>query len=477
MITSTDLLALLPLEVLAAAAVAAMLAIAFRRAHGPVFAIAVAGLVAALAAIPVAAGVAPRPVTPLLLVDGYGLAFTALALAAGLAVACLCRDFFPVRTDQPEELYLLLLTALLGAGVLAVARHFAAFFLGLETLSVSLFGLIAYPYKDLRALEAGIKYLVLSGAASGLLVFGMALVYAETGILDFGGLAATPDSLPAVCGAILILAAVAFKLSLVPFHLWTADVYQGAPAPVTAFLATVAKGAVFVLLLRYTAAGGLAKAPALSGVLTLLAMASMLAGNLLALRQTNLKRLLAYSSIAHMGYLLIVLVAGAKLGGAFAAEALLFYLAAYFATTLAAFGVITVLSPPVGEAEYVDDYTGLFRTRPWLAGVMAAALLSLAGIPLTAGFIGKFYLFVAGGQGELWALLGTLIIGSGLGLYYYLRVVAAMVRESGADVKAGAPVPLAGNVVLAVLLALLLGLGIYPGGLMDALVPAVAGLR
>jgi NADH-quinone oxidoreductase subunit N len=478
MIAMTDLIALLPIIVLSGAAVLAMLAIAFHRNHQLVFALTVAGLLATLAAVYPAAGLAPRAVTPLLMVDAYALAFTVLSVAAGLAVACLCRDYFAGRVDQPEELYLLILTTVLGAAVLGAARHFASFFLGLETLSVSLFALIAYPYRDERSLEAGMKYLVMSGAASGFLAFGMALVYADTGVLDFEGLSAASGTLVDIIGMILIVVAVGFKLSLVPFHLWTADVYQGAPAPVTALLATVSKGAVFVLLLRYTVAGGLARAPVLVDVLSALAIASMLVGNLLALQQSNVKRILAYSSIAHMGYLLIVLVAGARIGGAFAAEALLFYLAAYFATTLAAFGVVTVLSPADREAESLEDYDGLFRARPWPAAVFTAALLSLAGIPLTAGFVGKFYLFAAGGQGELWWLVGALIVGSGLGLYYYLRVISHMVRE-GAQVPEGpaGAVPWVANLVLGVLLVVVVGLGVWPAGVMEVLVGAVGGLR
>ena len=477
MISAADLIPLLPLIALAGTAVVAMLAIAFRRGHRLVFMLAAAGILASLAVVPMAANLAPKPVTPLLLVDRYALAFMVLAGTAGLAVVALCRDYFEPRAERPEELYLLILTALLGAYVLAASRHFAVFFLGLELLGVSLFALVAYPYRDERALEAGMKYLVLSGVASGFLVFGMALVYADTGNLEFAALGKAPGSLLAITGTILILAALAFKLSLAPFHLWTADVYQGAPVPVTALLATVAKGAVFVLLLRFSVAGGLARVPVLADVLSLLAAASMLAGNLLALRQDNVKRLLAYSSIAHMGYLVIVLVAAGKIGGTFAAEALLFYLAAYFAASLAAFGVVAVLSPADREAEHLDDYAGLFHARPWLASVFTVALLSLAGIPLTAGFVGKFYLFAAGGQGSLWPLLAALIVGSGLGLYYYLRVVYQMARAPAAEVTEVPTVPLAGCMVLAVLLILLLGLGIYPGGLIDALAVAAGGWR
>jgi NADH-quinone oxidoreductase subunit N len=201
-----------------------------------------------------------------------------------------------------------------------------------------------------------------------------------------------------------------------------------------------------------------------------IAAASMLVGNLLALLQSNIKRLLAYSSIAHMGYLLVAVIAVGVIGTPLAAESLLFYLAAYFVTTLTAFGVVTVLGSGGREAEELDDYQGLFWTRPWPAFALTAALLSLAGIPLTAGFVGKFYLLAAGSQGSLWTLLGVLVVGSGIGLYYYLRVVFQMARTTvGALLPAGV-IPREANLALAVLLFLLLGLGVYPGGLIDLLV-------
>lgn len=473
MITATDLLALLPLIALSSAAVIVMLAIAFRRDHRLIFVLTVIGILVSLITVPLAADLAPRPVTPLLRVDRYALVFIVLAYAAGLATAVLCREYFRVRKGQPEELYLLMLTVLLGAGVLASAHHFAAFFLGLEILSVSLFALIAYPLRESRALEAGIKYLVLSGVASALLLFGMALIYAETGTLAFAAPGAAPGTFPSVIGTILIVVAVGFKLSLVPFHLWTADVYQGAPAPITGLLATVSKGSVFVLLLRYGLESGVLRAPVLDVLLASIAVVSMLVGNLLALRQNNVKRILAYSSIGHMGYLLVALIAANVVGGDFAAEALMVYLAAYFLMTLAAFGVVSVISPADREAEDLDDYAGLFWTRPWLATVFSVSLLSLAGIPLTAGFVGKFYLFAAGGQGSLWVLMGALIVGSGLGLYYYLRIVFRMAQAPGAMPLRSEAQPLGGHFVLAVLLLLIFGLGVYPAPFIDLLHPKI----
>jgi len=471
MITAADLLALSPLIALSSAAVIVMLAIAFRRDHRLTFVLTIAGILISLVTVPLVSDVTPRLVTPLLIVDRYALIFIVMAYAAGLATVVLCWEYFRVREGQPEELYILILTALLGAGVLAAARHFASFFLGLETLSVSLFALIAYPLRERRALEAGIKYLVLSGVASAFLLFGMALIYAETGTMEFTALGTMPGTFPAVIGTILIVVAVGFKLSLVPFHLWTADVYQGAPAPVTALLATVSKGSVFVLLLRYGLESGILRAPVLNVLLALIAAVSMLVGNLLALRQNNVKRILAYSSIGHMGYLLVALIAVNAIGGDFAAEALMVYLAAYFVMTLAAFGVVAVMSPADREAEELDDYTGLFWTRPWLATVFSVSLLSLAGIPLTAGFIGKFYLFAAGSQGSLWMLLGALIVGSGLGLYYYLRIVFQMAQTPAALQAEPEARPVGAHLLLAVLLLLIVGLGVYPAPFIDLLHP------
>jgi NADH-quinone oxidoreductase subunit N len=223
-------------------------------------------------------------------------------------------------------------------------------------------------------------------------------------------------------GLVLIMVGLGFKLGLVPFHLWIPDVYQGAPAPITAYVATVSKGAVFALLLRlmeHFDAFQLQKVGLLFGAL---AAASMIAGNVLALLQDNVKRLLAYSSIAHFGYLLVAFLAG----GPLAAEAVTMYLVAYFITTLGAFGVVTVLSDSGGEAESIDRYRGLFWSHPGLSGTFMLMLLSLAGIPVTAGFIGKFYAVAAGVTAQLWTLVLLLVLNSVVGVYYYLRLIVAM---------------------------------------------------
>jgi len=235
-------------------------------------------------------------------------------------------------------------------------------------------------------------------------------------------------------GAAMVFAGMAFKLSVVPFHLWTPDVYDGAPAPITGFLATVAKAAVFIVLLRLFLEADLFRYRRLVELIGLMAIFSMVAGNLLALLQTNIKRMLSYSSIAHMGYLLIIFMVCINSSNRdLAVEAAAYYLIAYTAATIAAFGVLTLISAQQVERENVELHhiSGLFWERPLQATLMLVALLSLAGIPLTAGFIAKFYIISAAVSGHHWILLGALILGSSIGIYYYLRVVYYMTRRPG----------------------------------------------
>jgi NADH-quinone oxidoreductase subunit N len=468
---------LLPLIVLAGTVVLVMLVVAFVRNHRLTLTLTMAGLAAAFGLLFMAAPTAPRPITALLLIDRYALFYTGLSVAASGAVALVAFSYLEKRGEPPEEFYLLLLLATLGSAVLVSSNHFASFFLGLEILSVSLYALIAYYRRRPLSLEAAIKYLVLAGGSSAFLLFGMALVYAELGTLQLSEMAAVSTRLGstsalALAGFGLLIVGIGFKLALVPFHLWTPDVYQGAPAPVTAFVATVSKGAMFALLQRYFAAIDFSQSRALWFIFVIMAAASMLAGNLLALRQNNVKRLLAYSSIAHLGYLLVAFLAGSP-------AAVGFYLAAYFVTTLGAFGVVSVLSGPEREREALDEYRGLAWQRPFLAAVFTAMLLSLAGIPLTAGFIGKFYILNAGAGVGLWWLLLLLAVTSSVGLVYYLRVIFALYQpmpDAGVEAVSQS-FSLAGASALSALALLLLWLGLYPAPLLAFIQRALATLR
>ena len=469
--TAAELVTLSPLIVLGATPVVIMLVIAFRRGHLITIGSTLIGLTVSFLLLPVAASTGTQHVTSLLMLDRYALFYLGLIFAASFAVAVLSYCYLRERAGSYDEFYILLLLATLGAGVMVASTNFVSFFLGLEILSVALYALMGYLRHYERSIEAGVKYLILAATSTAFLLFGIALLYAGQASLDFAAvstaLAATsqPDQVLLLAGLALLIVGIGFKLAVVPFHMWTPDVYEGAPAPVTAFVATISKGAMFALLLRFFVPIGLQALNPIYMVFALIAVASMLIGNLLALLQKNVKRLLAYSSIAHLGYLLVAFLAS----GPFAVAAVTFYLVAYFVTTLGAFGIVTVLSGHERDADSLDDYLGLFWQHPWLAGAFTAMLLSLAGIPLTTGFIGKFYLVAAGIGSALWLPVLVLIVSSAIGLYYYLRVIVVMfTRPSKTATVVSLPaLSPASRVVLAVLTMLLIVLGTYPTPLLQ----------
>lgn len=474
--TLQHLIALLPLLVTSLTAIVVMLAIAAKRNHALTFILSVVGLNLALLSLIPALEVAPLEVTPLLLIDTFACYYMALVLAASLACVTLIHAYLGGASGKGypgnrEELYLLVLLSAAGGLVLVSAQHLAGLFIGLELLSVPTYGMIAYAFFNKRSLEAGIKYMVLSAAGSAFLLFGMALLYAESGNLafaDIGASLARESSQLVQIGIGMMLIGLAFKLSLVPFHLWTPDVYEGAPAPVAAFLATASKVAVFAVLLRLYQISPAMSGGWLSDLLTLIAIASILFGNLLALLQNNLKRLLGYSSIAHFGYLLVALVASKGL----AVEAVGVYLATYVLTSLGAFGVITLMSTPYSgrDADALYEYRGLFWRRPYLTAVLTVMMLSLAGIPLTAGFIGKFYVIAAGVEAQLWWLLGAMVLGSAIGVFYYLRVMVTLFMREPNMHRHDAPFDWgqrAGGIMLLVVALLAFFLGVYPQPLLE----------
>jgi NADH-quinone oxidoreductase subunit N len=307
------------------------------------------------------------------------------------------------------------------------------------------------------------------------MLFGMALVYNATGSLAFDAIETALIALDAAdrtdawhaTGVALIFIGLAFKLSLVPFHMWTPDVYQGAPTLVAGYLATVSKAAAFAVLLRFALEADVLSAPFAATIVAAVAILSMIIGNLLALLQRDIKRLLAYSSIAHAGYLMIALLAAIVLEeSGFGVETALVFLAGYVAMTLAAFVVVAQLGEAPGHVRH-DPVAGLFWRRPLLAFVLTVALLSLAGIPLTAGFIAKFYLFAAGVEGGLWALVWAMIVGSAIGIYYYLRVVFAMSSATAGARDEGPTSSLAGTVTALVLGFTIVAIGTFPAPLID----------
>jgi NADH-quinone oxidoreductase subunit N len=394
------------------------------------------------------------------------LFFIGIIIISALLVTLLSYDYIKQLEGVREEYYIILFTSTLGALLLAVANHFILFFLGIETLSISLYILIAFQRAKDNSIEAGIKYLILASVSSAFLLFGMALVYTIYGTMQFKGIAAALSgnavlSPLAIAGFGMMMVGIGFKLALVPFHMWAPDVYQGAPAPVSAYIATVSKGGVMAVFIRFFFNIRGFDNTYIFIAISAIAILSMFAGNLLAIRQKNIKRLLAFSSIANMGYLIIILLTGSNNG----IQASVFYLISYFITTIGAFGVISLLSTGKHEAEMIEDYKGLFWKRPWIAVVFTLSLLSLAGIPITAGFIAKFYVIFEGMKSGLMVLVFSMIINSVIGLYYYLRVITSLFSTAGDTKLPRLSIP--GNIVLVLITLGILILGIYPGWLID----------
>jgi NADH-quinone oxidoreductase subunit N len=458
-----DLITILPMLVLAGGMVLIMLVVTLVRNHLLTLTLTIATLAISIATLVVSSSSQLRQITSLLIFDNYALFFMGIIAGSAMVVCILAYGYMSGRHNIKEEFYILMLMAVLGCSVIVTSSHFVSFFIGLELLSVSLYVLIAYLRSKPIHIEAGVKYLVGAATSVAFLLLGAAFIYADSGTMAFSGIArqSVTHSPLLLAGLALVVIGIGFKLALVPFHLWTADIYQAAPAPVTAFIATASKGAVFALLLRYSTTINIRDYPQLFTTFVIIAIVTMFVGNFLALLQNNVKRILAYSSIAHMGYLLTALLAG----GPLAPVAVTLYLLTYFVTTLGAFGVITVLSDKEKDFEMLDDYRGMVSRHPILTAIFTGMLLSLAGIPLTAGFIGKFYIFSANVDGQLWLLLSALIISSVLGLFYYLRIIVALYTRQEPITKGLLPAPsysLAGGFALGLLTLLLLWIGIYP---------------
>ena len=320
------------------------------------------------------------------------------------------------------EFYILVLAALAGMSYMISSANFLMLYLGLELATLPVAGLAAFDQFKSKSAEAGIKMILSSAFASGMLLFGLSILYGTTGSVDFAKLSAsfTGDSLSAF-GFILFFSGMAFKISIVPFHLWTADVYEGAPINVTSFLSVVSKGAsIFILIIVLYHVFG--EYPNIwQDIIYLTAILTMTIGNLFALRQNNLKRFLAFSSIAQAGFIFLGVISNSSLGMA----SVLYFIFIYLFSNLGAFGVVSAVSVATGK-ENISDYQGLYRTNPKLSLVMMLSLFSLAGIPPVAGFFGKFFLFTAAAQNSFYVLVLIGVLNATLALYYYLLVVKAM---------------------------------------------------
>ncbi len=473
---------LTPQLIVAAGIVMALLLISWQRSQRLISLFTQVILIVALVAAFNALGTDGHDVTRLMRVDDYSRYAFILVCLTSLVAVYLSRKMLVNHVEVHDEYYVLILLIVLGAGVLVASNHYASLFLGFEVLSIALVGLVGYLRSEKYAVETGFKYLILSASASSFMLLGIAFIYAQTGSLSFSQPSLVADTLSAnsivdgallyQIGFILFFSGIAFKLSLVPFHFWTPDVYQGSPTPVTLLLATVSKLAMFIVLLKCCFSASqinITQQSNLVDVIGAVAILSMLIGNTLALKQNSIKRVLGFSSIAHMGYLLIVLLVSSSAGVAFAWQSVMFYLTAYVLATVSLFTVIALLELKAGLSIDVelDNLKGLFWQQPALALLAIVAILSLAGIPLTAGFIGKFYLLSFAAEQHLWALLASLVIGSGIGLGYYLPIIFKLFAEKEHEPDGQPTVWQLGfdKIFVMLLIVLGLGIGIFPNSL------------
>ncbi|GAB4028476.1 NADH-quinone oxidoreductase subunit N [Spirosoma koreense] len=399
------------------------------------------------------------------------MVFTAIVLGSAFLVVALSSSFLENDEAQPAEYYAIVLFSLVGAIMMIGFENLTMLFVGVEILSVAMYVLTGSDKRNLRSNEAALKYFLMGSFATGIMLFGITLLYGATGSFTLAGIAAGANpqqsiSLLTVSGLLMLLIGLLFKVSAAPFHFWTPDVYDGAPTIFTAFMSTVVKTAGFAALLKLLSVS-------FSGIyfwwwtiLAIITAITLVAGNITAVYQNSFKRMMAYSSISHAGYLLIALAAL----GAQSKQAIVFYSLAYSVATISAFGVLLLvaqqrstqtISSEGAITESYDSFNGLARQNPLLGFAMAVSMLSLAGIPLTAGFWGKFYMFsTAVERGQIW-LLVVAVLMSAVGIYYYFRVIIAMYFRDGATEPIRVA-PVYQYVLLAATI-LTIGLGIAPG--------------
>ncbi len=441
----------------------------------------------------------------LLAIDNFSLFFKVFFLGIGVAVILSSIDFVKRHLSSPGEFYGLLLFSVLGMNVMAQARELLTAYIALELLSFSLYVMVAYAINNPKSNEASLKYIIIGAFASAILLYGISMVYSSLGVTRFAEISAALMQAGELSealwvGVALILAGLGFKLAAVPFHMWAPDAYEGAPLPITAYLAIASKAAAFALVLRLFAEGFVPAADRWGEwqiIVAVLAAVTILVGNLVALAQHNIKRLMAYSSIAHVGFILAG-VAALTPGSVLSANGIIFYLVGYSITNMLVFaGLISFFNQTGGDE--IADLAGLADRQPFLAAALAIGLFSLGGLPIFAGFTIKFYLFTAvANEGFLW-LAGLAIFGSLISLYYYLQVIRQMYIQpappaaeaagafgdsADADISHDAhdshgagssgPIsmlsrpPLSLATVLALGLLAVIWLGVYPAPLLDA---------
>lgn len=424
-------------------------------------------------------GVIEIGTSSMIAVDGYRLFANWIFLGAAALGVVISPTYVWRQRLQAGEYYALLLFATAGMMFMAAARDLMVIFLGLEVMSISVYALTAFNRRDRRSAEAGLKYFLLGAFSTGFFMYGLALIWGATGSTHVVAIAdavrtGSASGTLLVPGIALLAVGFAFKVSAVPFHMWTPDVYEGAPTPVTAFMSVAVKAAAFVALFRVFLVAFADMYEAWYGIIWWLAAITMVVANLIALAQTSVKRMLAYSSVAHAGYLLVALAAASET----AAAGMLFYLLVYAVMNMGAFAVVLAVSRQGEENLQLDDYAGLGLRHPLLGLLLTVFLLSLAGFPGTGGFIGKIYLLQAATDARLWVLSVVLVLTTVVSYYYYLRLAwYTWMREPARDDQhEGVFIPLATRVALVAGVAVVLYLGVFPGAFLELARDSVDGL-
>jgi NADH-quinone oxidoreductase subunit N len=405
-------------------------------------------------------------------VDEFARFLKLLALIGSAAAILLSLDYFAVRAQEKYEYAILILLSTTGMLMLISAADLIALYLGLELMSLALYVVAAIERDSIRATEAGLKYFVLGALSSGMLLYGASLIYGFTGTVNFAGIAkaAGQGGIGLVFGLVFLFAGFCFKVSAVPFHMWTPDVYEGAPTPVTAFFAAAPKVAGIAMFVRTTIVAFPEIVSQWQQIVVFVAIASMVLGAFAAIGQRNIKRLMAYSSIGHMGFALVGLAAGTAEG----VQGVLVYMTIYVAMTLGTFACILAMRRDGQAVEDIGDLAGLARTKPAMALFLAMLLFSLAGIPPLAGFFAKFYVFLAAIKAGLFTLAVIGVLASVVGAYYYLAIIKLMYFDEPAGRFEPMPFELKGVLAVTGLFNLLFF--VYPGPLIEAATAAAKSL-
>ena len=416
----------------------------------------------------------------LIFVDGFSLIFKILAMGIGAAVTLISIDYVYRKIRNPGEFYALIIFAVLGADLVASSGELLTAYISIEVMAFCLYVLVAISRGDGRSAEAAVKYILLGSLSSALMLLGIAILFGAIGETTFrymesvmsallGGSGNDP-SMTVILGLALFFAGIGFKLSLVPFHLWAPDVYEGAPTPITAFIAVLSKAAVIALLIRFLAEAGYRSMDDWQLPLAILAAGTMTIGTLTALVQQNIKRLFAYSSIAQVGFILVGLISLNENG----VNAVILHMCGYAVTNLAAFSVIMAIEVGQGD-ESIEGFSGLASRSPFMAMVMASSLFSLAGLPIYAGFVTKFLLFTSAVQAGLTWLMVVAVVNSLISLYYYIRIIKQMYVHEAVNSVRVSPSIVASIPIWLLFIGMVL-IGIYPLPLMTAIDSATNAL-